>query len=177
MTTASKITIARVLLIPLFMWLALVGQQMPALIVFVLASATDWVDGYVARKYKQISDFGKFIDPLADKLLVVSAMLLFVQWGRMPAWALMIVLTREFAISGVRMLAATKGQVIAAGLSGKIKTAVTMLGLVLMLSPLYARVLFASVTIDQIVILCILLTTLYSGIEYLLKSKHILFES
>lgn len=101
MTTASKITLARVALIPVFMALLLLHQNVAALIVFIVASATDFVDGYIARHYNQVSDFGKFLDPLADKLLVISAMLIFIQWGRMPAWVVMLVLTREFAVSGL----------------------------------------------------------------------------
>ena len=87
MTTASKLTIRRVLMIPAFMAVFLMGSHWVALGIFILASVTDFVDGYIARHYHQVSDFGKFLDPLADKLLVFSAMLIFVQWGRMPAWA------------------------------------------------------------------------------------------
>ena len=94
MTTASKITLVRVLMIPVFMALLLLGYNIPALIVFIVASCTDFVDGYIARHYNQVSNFGKFLDPLADKLLVISCMLIFVQWGRMAAWAVMIVLTQ-----------------------------------------------------------------------------------
>lgn len=108
------------------MALLLLHQNVAALIVFIVASATDFVDGYIARHYNQVSDFGKFLDPLADKLLVISAMLIFIQWGRMPAWVVMLVLTREFAVSGLRMIAAANGNVIAAGWSGKVKTASTM---------------------------------------------------
>ena len=105
MTTASKITLARVALIPVFMVLLLLHQNVAALIVFIVASATDFVDGYIARHYNQVSDFGKFLDPLADKLLVFSAMLIFLQFGRMPARAVMAVLAREFAVSGLRLVA------------------------------------------------------------------------
>ena len=94
MTTASKITLVRVAMIPIFMALLLLGYRWIALAVFILASVTDFVDGYVARHYNQVSDFGRFLDPLADKLLGAACMLIFVEWGRMPAWAVMIVLTR-----------------------------------------------------------------------------------
>lgn len=100
MTTASKITLVRVLMIPVFMALLLMGHNIVALVVFIVASCTDFVDGYIARHYNQVSNFGKFLDPLADKLLVISCMVIFIQWGRMPAWAVMIVLTREFAVTG-----------------------------------------------------------------------------
>ncbi len=108
MTTASKITLLRVAMIPVYMVLMyLSGGQSGmwmwiGLAVFIIASATDFVDGYIARHYNQVSDFGKFLDPLADKLLTIAAMTMFVEWGTMPAWALMIVLTREFAVTGLR---------------------------------------------------------------------------
>jgi CDP-diacylglycerol--glycerol-3-phosphate 3-phosphatidyltransferase len=168
MTTASKITLARVALIPVFMVLLLLHQNIAALIVFIVASATDFVDGYIARHYNQVSDFGKFLDPLADKLLVLAAMLIFVQWGRMPAWAVMLVLTREFAVSGLRMVAAANGNVIAAGWSGKVKTASTMVGLCLM-------ILFSNTTLDWVVTAVIAVTTIYSGGEYFAKNWSVLW--
>ena len=164
MTTATKLTLLRVVMIPAFMAVFLLGYNWAALAIFILASVTDFVDGYVARHYNQVSDFGKFLDPLADKLLVVSAMLIFVQWGRMPSWAVMLVLTREFAISGLRMVAASKGTVMAAAWSGKIKTACTMVGLCLMM------VFMNTPLVDTVVTWVIVLTTLYSGIEYFVKN-------
>jgi len=145
-----------------------------ALGIFVLAFATDGLDGYIARKYDQISDFGKFMDPLADKLLVTSAMLIFVQWGRLPAWALMVVLTREFAVSGLRMMAASTGSVIAAGLSGKIKTVVTFIGLSLMMTTFHDWAILDTITVDTLAIAAILITTVYSGIEYFAKNHRVL---
>ena len=109
MNTANKLTMARVVMIPIF--LAVLYLVIPpyhnyiALAIFVLASVTDFIDGYVARHYDQVTDFGKFMDPLADKLLVVSAMLWFVQIGRMPAWCVLIVVAREFAVTGLRLVA------------------------------------------------------------------------
>ena len=102
---------------------------MKRFIVFAVASFTDFLDGSIARKYNMVTDFGKFMDPLADKLLTLAAMSMFCEWGTFPAWALMLVLTREFAVSGLRMVAGPKGKVIAAGKSGKFKTASTMIGL------------------------------------------------
>lgn len=140
----------------LWMWLALA--------VFILASLTDYVDGQIARRCNQVSDFGKFLDPLADKLLVVAAMCMLCQWGIMPAWALMIVLTREFAVTGLRLVAVGKGNVIAAGWSGKVKTASTMVGLcILMAIPGYQ-------ILNWLVIVVILVTTVYSGIEYFIQN-------
>lgn len=104
-----------------------------AVAVFVIASISDFLDGYIAGHYNQVSDFGKFLDPLADKLLVTACMMIFVGWGRMPSWVVFIVIAREFAISGLRMVAASNGTVIAAGWSGKIKTSCTMVGLIAMM--------------------------------------------
>ena len=136
MTTANKITIFRVVLIPVFlvlMYLRFPGHMYWAFGVFVLASLSDFVDGYIARHYNQVTDFGKFMDPLADKLLVVSAMLMFVEQHQMPAWALLLVVAREFAVTGLRLIAVDNGRVIAAAWSGKIKTASTMVAICLML--------------------------------------------
>ncbi|MCL2587897.1 MAG: CDP-diacylglycerol--glycerol-3-phosphate 3-phosphatidyltransferase [Oscillospiraceae bacterium] len=173
MTTASKITVARILLIPIFMAAALNGYELAALLLFVLAGGTDWLDGYIARKYDQISNFGKFMDPLADKLLVTAALLLFVQWGRMPAWVLMVILTREFVVSGLRMMAAASGTVIAAGWSGKVKTVVTFLGIILMLTTFHDRVIVGGLTVDALAVWTILVTTVYSGLEYLTKNYRV----
>lgn len=163
MTTASKITLARVALIPVFMAVLLTGYPWLAMIIFAVASLTDFVDGYIARNYNQTSDFGKFLDPLADKLLVVAAMLVFVQQGRMPAWVVMIVLVREFAVSGLRMVAAAGGLVLAAGWSGKVKTFSTMVGLCVMMVLPY-------LWLDWVIIAVIAVTTLYSGIEYFVQN-------
>ena len=164
MTTASKITMVRVVLIPVFMALLLCGHSYLALAVFVIASLTDLVDGYVARHYHQVSNFGKFMDPLADKLLVVACMVIFTEWGRFPSWATMIVLAREFAVTGLRLVAAEGGLVIAAGWSGKIKTTCTMVGLCAML-------LFENLPVlDLVVMIVIVATTLYSGVEYFVKN-------
>jgi len=167
MTTASKITLARVALIPVFMALLLLGYNLIALIVFAVASLTDFVDGYIARHYNQVSDFGKFLDPLADKLLVTAAMLIFVQWGTMPAWAVMVVLAREFAVSGLRMVAATGGKVLAAGWSGKVKTFATMVGLCVMMVLNYG---WLNWTVTGVIVA----TTLYSGVEYFVQNWNVI---
>ena len=167
MTTASKITLARVAMIPVFMIVLLLGYNWAALIIFAVASLTDFVDGYIARHYNQVSDFGKFLDPLADKLLVTAAMLIFVQWNRMPAWAVMVVLAREFAVSGLRMVAATGGKVLAAGFSGKVKTFSTMVGLCVMMA-------FSIGWIDWAVTAVIVATTLYSGVEYFVQNWNVI---
>lgn len=115
MTLASKITLVRVAMIPAFMVTMYLSGGTPglwmyvSLAIFIVASLTDSLDGYIARHYNQVTDFGKFLDPLADKLLVIAAMCMFCQWGVFPAWALMIVLTREFAVTGLRLIAVQKG--------------------------------------------------------------------
>ena len=161
MTTANKITIFRVILIPVFlvlMYLRFPGHTYWAFGVFVLASLSDFADGYIARHYNQVSDFGKFMDPLADKLLVVAAMLLFVEQHRMPAWALLLVVAREFAV--------TNGRVIAAAWSGKIKTASTMVAICLML-------LWDISWLNTVCWVVIVVTTVYSGVEYFVKNHDV----
>jgi CDP-diacylglycerol--glycerol-3-phosphate 3-phosphatidyltransferase len=176
MTTATKITLLRVVMIPAYMVFMYLSGGQPglwmwlALGIFILASITDYIDGHIARKYNQVSDFGKFLDPLADKLLTIAAMTMFCQWGSFPAWALMIVLTREFAVSGLRMVAGPKGKVIAAGKSGKFKTASSMVGLcVLMAFP-------TNVILAWVVVALIVITTVYSGIEYFVQNWKCLWD-
>ena len=176
MTTASKITLARVFLIPAYMLtMYLSGGEAGlwmylSLAIFIVASLTDYVDGYIARHYNQVTDFGKFLDPLADKLLTIAAMAMFCEWGAFPAWALMIVLTREFAVSGLRMVAGPKGKVIAAGWSGKVKTFSTMVGLCVMMA--FPQVHW----IGLVVMVMIVVTTLYSGIEYFVQNWNCLWD-
>ena len=176
MTTASKITLIRVAMIPVYMLFMYLSGGVPgmwmwlALGVFILASLTDYVDGQIARKCNQVSDFGKFLDPLADKLLTIAAMCVFCEWGSFPAWALMIVLTREFAVTGLRLVAVGNGTVIAAGWSGKVKTASTMIGLCVMMAfPTIAWLCWA-------VIAVIVVTTVYSGVEYFIQNWKCLWK-
>ena len=170
MTTASKITLVRVFLIPVLMIAMYLSKGVSglwmgiSLFLFILASVTDYIDGQIARKCNQVSDFGKFLDPLADKLLVTAAFIIFVEWGRMPAWAVVLVVAREFAISGLRMVAANNGTVIAAAWSGKIKTSCTMVGLIAMMAFTTSSVL------DTVVTVVIVVTTVYSGVEYFVKN-------
>ena len=170
MNTANKLTMARVVMIPIF--LAVLYLVIPpyshyiALAIFILASITDFIDGYVARHYDQITDFGKFMDPLADKLLVLSAMLWFIQCGRLPAWAVLIVVAREFAVTGLRLVAVDNGRVIAAAWSGKVKTFTTMVCLCVMLLPVPP-------VVDTVCTALIVITTLYSGVEYFVKNRDV----
>ena len=170
MTTASKITLVRVAMIPAYMVTMYLSQGVAGLWMyvslglFIVASLTDYIDGYIARKYKQVSDFGKFLDPLADKLLTIACMCMMCEWGMMPAWALMIVLTREFAVTGLRLVAVQNGTVIAAGWSGKVKTASTMVGLC------FVMAFPTTVWMVNAVVWMIVVTTLYSGIEYFVQN-------
>ena len=170
MTTANKLTLCRVVMIPIFLvllYVDFIGHLWAALAVFILASVTDFIDGYVARHYHQITDFGKFMDPLADKLLVMSAMAGFVEVAWMPAWAFFVVIARELAVTGLRLVAVEQGRVIAAAKSGKVKTACTMVGIILML-------IFPNATLRLVCVAVILVTTIYSGIEYFVKNKDVL---
>ena len=176
MTLASKITLIRVAFIPVYMVLMYLSGGCPnywmwiALGVFILASLTDFVDGQIARRCNQVSDFGKFLDPLADKLLTIACMTMFCQWGQVPAWALMIVLTREFAVTGLRLVAVGKGVVIAAGLSGKVKTACSMVGLCFLMA--FPTVGWLCTT----VVGAIVVTTVYSGVEYFAQNWKCLWD-
>ena len=176
MTTASKITLVRVAMIPAYMATMYLSHGQAgiwmwlSLAIFIVASLTDFIDGYIARHYNQTTDFGKFLDPLADKLLTIAAMSIFCEWGIFPAWALMIILTREFGVSGLRMVASQKGTVIAAGWSGKVKTASTMVGLCAMMA------LPGIAVLNNIVIAMIVVTTIYSGVEYFIQNWKCLWD-
>lgn len=175
MTLASKITLVRVAFIPVYMVLMYLSGgsgwlMWVALGVFILASLTDFVDGQIARRCNQVSDFGKFLDPLADKLLTIAALAMFCEWGQVPAWAFMIVLTREFAVTGLRLVAVGKGTVIAAGWSGKVKTVCSMVGLCFMMG--FPQEIWLCWTVVSIIVL----TTVYSGVEYFIKNWKCLWD-
>lgn len=167
MNTANKLTMLRVILIPVFLIVLYWGFTYSAYValgIFAVASLTDFADGYIARSRGQVTDFGKFMDPLADKVLVVSALVWFAETGLMPAWAVLIVIIREFAVTGLRLVASDTGRVIAAGTSGKIKTAATMICIVLMFLPIPQVAVTVCIAV-------IVLVTLYSGVEYFIKNK------
>ncbi len=170
MNLPNKLTLLRIVLIVPFLlvlYLDVPFASYIALTIFLLASLTDLLDGHLARKYNLITDFGKFADPLADKMLVVAAMLWFVERGQLPGWALLLVIVREFAVSGLRMVASDQGRVIAAGWSGKVKTASTMVCIVLMFLPIPPW-------LNTLCTAAIVATTLYSGVEYFVKNKDCL---
>ena len=169
MTTANKLTILRVVMIPAFLavvYAGFPGSGYVALAIYIVACLTDWLDGYIARHYHQVSDFGKFMDPLADKCLVVAALCWFVENGQMAGWVLAVVLLREFAVSGMRLVAVEKGRVIATGWSGKVKTASTMVCICLMLFGIPGWA-------ERVCEVIILATTVYSGVEYFAKNLDV----
>lgn len=169
MTLASKFTVARTILAPLFVVIATMAfphWNIWAAIIFILASVTDMVDGQIARKYNQISDFGKLVDPIADKFLLSAAMLVLVQWGKFPSWVAMIVITRDIIVSAFRITAANHGLVIAARNSGKIKTVLQMIA--------YSAYLFEFDTIGLVFLIGGTVTTVWSLIDYVYANRHIL---
>lgn len=195
LTPANMVTLIRICLVPVFVtallspWPALLGvtiitqdiQRIIATVIFIIISATDWLDGYLARSRNEVTDFGKFIDPLADKILVASALLALIELGALPSWVVLIILAREFIVSGVRMLAATAGVVIAASYLGKFKTVFQMIAIVLftikdthseadmLLSP--NEVLWI---ISWIVMTIALILTIVSMLDYIAKARHVI---
>jgi len=178
LTTASKVTMARIAMVPLFIIFMAMNQDycdIIGLIIFIIASVTDSIDGYIARKYNQVSDFGKFIDPLADKLLVMSAILIFVERGQMDSWAAMLIITREFAVTALRLVAVEGGIVIAAGTSGKIKTVVSIVAICFMLTPMHGWYVIGDVLdVNGLCVALMLVTTLWSGVEYFVKNRSVI---
>lgn len=177
LTIASKVTIARICLIPVFivcyhLWGDLWSGAIPAA-VFILASMTDWVDGYLARSRNEVTNFGKFMDPIADKLLVMSAFVLLVGDGRMTGVSCIIILAREFIISGFRLIASDRGMVLAAGKLGKIKTTLQIIAIVLLLLNNFPFV-YVGIPMDKIVLAAAVVMTVWSGADYIVKNRQIL---
>lgn len=179
MNLPNKLTLLRVCMIPLFVIFALIettAAQALAVIVFLLASFTDFLDGYIARSCNLVTDFGKFMDPIADKLLVMSALVVLVSQGRMPAWVCIVMLAREFIISGFRLVAAGKGTVIAAGMTGKAKTVTQMVAIVMLF-------LFSSVHggghgffygLSCIVLYASAILSIVSCVEYIWNNRQVI---
>lgn len=185
MTLANKITLARIALIPIFLIFAVIGGttcDIVALVLFIVCSFTDFLDGYVARKYNQVTDFGKFADPLADKLLICAAMVVFVDRGLMYGWMVFIILAREFIITSLRTVAAMKGTAMAAAWSGKVKTCMQIAGvIVIFLCTIFtgADSMHASGTAGLLIQLAgwvMMLMTLYSGWDYMHRNWDIVAE-
>ncbi len=174
MTLANKITLMRIALVPFFMYFLYVGQKEIALVLFILASVTDFLDGYIARKYNQITDFGKFVDPLADKLLVTAAIIIFVELGKMSGVFAFIILAREFIVTSLRVVAISKGKVMAAAITGKVKTVIQILSIVVMMSNFADIAVYQDITINDMAALIMTLITIYSGIDYVKANFEII---
>lgn len=183
MNLPNKLSMFRVFLVPVLVVLFYLGSrnlQQPNLIdyflvfVFIIASLTDFLDGYIARKYHMVTVFGKFIDPLADKLIVMAALLVLNASGVVEVWITVLILSREFIVTGIRLIAVGEGKVIAASKLGKYKTASTMIALVLLLAIPYATILGE---IGMYVLYLGVVLTVVSGIDYFIKNKTILTES
>lgn len=173
MNTANKLTVFRIILVPFFVLFMLTQftkyNQLIALIIFVVASITDHFDGHIARKYNMITTFGKFMDPIADKLLVSSALICLTALGSIPAWAVIIIILREFAVSGLRLVAAENGGVIAAAGWGKAKTAAQMTAIIMLLIPIPQLY-----PISMIVFYISVVLTVVSLVDFMLKNKAML---
>lgn len=171
MNIANKITVLRIILIPIFMFFMLVDVSYNmeiALVIFLIASLTDKLDGYYARKYNLVTDLGKFLDPLADKLLVTAAFLIFIELGRIDAWVVFIILAREFAVTGLRGIAANKNIVIAASNMGKFKTVTQIITIVILFLDNYPFSII-NIPMDIIFIYITLFITIASGADYFMK--------
>ena len=174
MNLPNKLTMLRVIMIPFFVFFMLTNvggahSQWIALVIFIAASLTDLLDGKIARKYNLITDFGKFMDPLADKMLVISAMICLVSMDRIPAWIVIVIVAREFIISGFRLIAADKGVVIAASYWGKFKTVFQMAMVILMIADFPALSV-----LTQLVMWIALVLTVISLIDYLRKNWNVI---
>ena len=176
MNLPNKLTVARVIMIPFFVLFLLTGlggaaSKWIALAIFIIASLTDLLDGHIARKYNLVTNFGKFMDPLADKLLVCAAMICLVEMGRLPAWIVIVIISREFIISGFRLIASDNGRVIAASYWGKFKTTFQMLMICLMIADI-AQIAVVTAAVMWIA----LVLTVVSLVDYLVKNKDVLSE-
>lgn len=173
MNMANKITLSRIVLIPILIFFMLI-DDIPyhmeiALFLFLLASLTDKLDGYYARKYDMITDLGKFLDPLADKLLISGALLVFIQLGKIDAWIVFVILAREFAITGFRGIAANNNVIIAASELGKLKTVIQIITIIVLFLDNYPFCLI-HLPMDTILIYLSLIITIISGIDYFIKN-------
>jgi len=191
MNIPNRITVSRILLIPIFVvimmfdfgWgnITLFGAEMPVhhlvgALIFIFASATDWVDGYYARKYNLVTNLGKFLDPLADKLLVSAALILLVELQLAPAWIVIIIISREFAVTGLRLILAGQGEVVAANQLGKIKTwaQIVAISALLLHNTIFTLI---GIPFDMIMLYIALIFTIWSGWDYFYLNRKVLLES
>ncbi|MFC4023082.1 CDP-diacylglycerol--glycerol-3-phosphate 3-phosphatidyltransferase [Oceanobacillus longus] len=191
MNLPNKLTLSRIFMIPVFIVLLSVpfewgswdigSAQLPvahfvAAIIFIIAAATDWVDGYYARKYNLVTNLGKFMDPLADKLLVSAALILLIEMGLAPAWVVIIIISREFAVTGLRLVAAGEGIVLAAGQMGKLKTATQMVAIAVLLLHNFPFS-FIDFPFGTMMLYIALFFTVVSGVDYFVKNWHVMRDS
>ncbi len=170
----NQLTIARILAIPVFIAVLLLGYRVAACIIFITAALTDYLDGSIARKYNLVTNFGKLMDPLADKLLTMSAFICLVELGDIPGWMVIVILGREFIVTGMRQVAAAEGIVIAAGWSGKIKTVCQMVAIpLIMLENWPFSLLSFPLPADQVMLWAALVMTIWSGAEYIIKNRQV----
>lgn len=193
MNIPNRITISRILLIPIFILLltlplewgsiSIGNDMLPTVhlvsaLIFIIASGTDWVDGYYARKYNLVTNLGKFLDPMADKLLVAAAFVLLVELNMAPAWIVIIILSREFAVTGLRLVAAGEGVVLAAGQMGKWKTTFQLVSIIfLLLHDFPFSYLNITVSVGTLLLYVALVLTVVSGLDYFIKNWHVMKES
>ncbi len=188
MNLANRITVARIILMPIVLVLllmpfplftlpapgrALTGGQLLSTCVFVLAAASDGLDGYIARTRNMITDFGKFLDPLADKLLIGSVLIALIQLGEVPAWVAIVVISREFAVTGLRLVAADTGIVIAAGTLGKWKTRLQVVAVTAVMLGNYPFV-YLGVPVATILLYAAVVMTVVSGVDYFVKNWRVI---
>mgnify|MGYP003408947227 FL=1 len=172
MNLPNKLTMGRIFAIPVFIVVFLMDYRIAAAVIFILAAVTDMLDGHIARKHNLVTNFGKLMDPLADKLLVMSALICMVEVGDVAGWMVVVILGREFIITGMRQVAAAQGIVIAAGTTGKIKTITQMIAIPLLILENWPfTVLGIPVPFDQIFLWIALIMTIVSGAEYIMKNR------
>jgi len=185
---ANRITLARIFLVPVVMFFLLVKynigtfsigsltmtyNELIAALVFILAASTDGLDGYIARKRKIVTNLGKFLDPLADKLLISAALISLVEMQRLEAWIAIVIISREFAVTGLRLVAAAEGQVIAASALGKLKTWVQIVAVTAVMIRNFPFAFFG-IPFDEVAIWAMVLITLYSGYDYFAKNRNVI---
>ncbi len=173
MNLPNKLTLARMIAVPFFIVAFLLGAYPVALVLFIAASVTDYFDGKIARSQNLVTNFGKIMDPLADKILVYSALCLFIETDSIEAWMLIIILAREFIVAGMRTVAASEGRVLAAGMSGKIKTVLQMIAVIVMMAGLWFSEITPIFTVGYYIFIASLIMTIYSGCEYVYQNRDV----
>ena len=174
MNLPNKLTMGRIFAIPVFIVVFLMEYRYAAAVIFILAALTDMLDGHIARKHNLVTNFGKLMDPLADKLLVMSALICLAQVGDVAGWMVIVILGREFIITGMRQVAAAQGIVIAAGTTGKIKTITQMIAIPLLIMENWPfSMLGVSLPVDVIFLWIALIMTVVSGTEYIVKNRKL----